>query len=283
VNLPLACADFTFPLLEHDQALQLISMLRVEGVDIGLFENRSHLWPSREFVHTASAAKRLKERFDELSLRPADIFLQMDPDFVAHAINHPDTNCREKARDWFQHALEYARTLGCLHVTALPGADFDSEAHEDSLGRAIDELAWRVEQSQAMGVVFGTEAHVGSIATTPEGAAELIEKVPGLTLTLDYTHFTKEGVRDTRIEPLVKYASHFHVRGARSGRLQAGFEQNTIDYERVLTAMKEADYRGWLGLEYVWTDWEHCNECDNLCESIRYRDYLRETMQTLGD
>ena len=154
---------------------------------------------------------------------------------------------------------------------------------QGTTGALHDVYAGRDEESQAMGVVFGTEAHVGSIATTPEGAAELIEKVPGLTLTLDYAHFTKEGVRDTRIEPLVKYTNHFHVRGARGGRLQAGFEQNTIDYERVLTAMKEAYYHGWLGLEYVWTDWEHCNECDNLSESIRYRDYLRETMQTLGD
>ena len=38
----LACADFSFPLLKHDQSLQLIAMLGIKGVDIGLFENRSH-------------------------------------------------------------------------------------------------------------------------------------------------------------------------------------------------------------------------------------------------
>ena len=37
----LACADFTFPLLPHDQALALIAMLEFDGVDIGLFEERS--------------------------------------------------------------------------------------------------------------------------------------------------------------------------------------------------------------------------------------------------
>ncbi|MEP0843201.1 MAG: hypothetical protein HRF43_10895, partial [Phycisphaerae bacterium] len=46
---PLACADFTFPLLDHDRALDLIALLEFDGVDVGLFEGRSHLWPSREF------------------------------------------------------------------------------------------------------------------------------------------------------------------------------------------------------------------------------------------
>ena len=45
----LACADFTFPLLSHDKVLDLIALLDFEGVDIGLFEGRSHLWPSRVF------------------------------------------------------------------------------------------------------------------------------------------------------------------------------------------------------------------------------------------
>ncbi len=39
----LACADFTFPLLPHANALDLIAMLGIKGVDIGLFEDRSHL------------------------------------------------------------------------------------------------------------------------------------------------------------------------------------------------------------------------------------------------
>ena len=42
----LACADFAFPLLPHDAVLDLVAALQFEGVDIGLFEGRSHLWPS---------------------------------------------------------------------------------------------------------------------------------------------------------------------------------------------------------------------------------------------
>ena len=46
MKFKLSCADFTFPLLPHDDALDLIAKLGVEGVDIGLFEGRSHIQPS---------------------------------------------------------------------------------------------------------------------------------------------------------------------------------------------------------------------------------------------
>src|SRR5207302_1602497 len=153
MKLKLACADFAFPLLSHDQALDVIAMLDFDGVDIGLFEGRSHLWPSREFKATARAGARLARKLADRGLR-------------------------------------------C--------------------------------------------AHVGSLAPRPAAALSLVRAVPGLTLTLDYTHFTRAGLPDSAAESLLPYASHFHARGARKGRLQAVFAQNTIDYERVLRAMRRA-------------------------------------------
>ena len=127
-------------------------------------------------------------------------------------------------------------------------------------------------------MIFSVEAHVGSLAPNPTEALRMVKGVPGLTLTLDYTHFTRIGLPDSAVEPLVEHASHFHVRGAREGRLQANFSQNVIDYARVLQRMKETGYKGYLGVEYVWIDWEHCNESDNLSETILFRDFLRKQM-----
>lgn len=203
----------------------------------------------------------------------------MDPDFEPYAINHPEESRRDKARDWFLNTLDYAGECGCSHVTALPGVYFDSESKADSWERTQDELNWRVEEAQKREIIFGVEAHVGSIVPHPEPAEELVKSVPGLTLTLDYTHFTRSGLDDSVTEPLVQHASHFHVRGAREGRLQERFAHNVIDYKRVLEAMKSSNYSGWLGIEYVWIDWEHCNECDNLSETILYRDFLRAEMR----
>ena len=276
-----ACADFAFPLLSHAHALDLVALLGFRGIDLGLFEQRSHLWPSREFKRPRPSGRRLRRSLAARGLQAADVFLQMAPDFTPFAINQPDARRRRRARDWFSRALDYADALGCRHVTALPGVVFAAEGRASSLARAAEELSWRAAEARSAGIVFGTEAHLGSIASTPAEAADLVRRAPGLTLTLDYTHFTRMGIPDRKIEPLVKFASHFHARGACRGRLQCNLPQNTIDYARVLRAMQAADYRGWVGVEYVWIDWEHCNESDNLSETIRLRDFLRQAAAKL--
>jgi sugar phosphate isomerase/epimerase len=275
--LKLACADFTFPLLPHDRALDLIAALDLGGVDVGLFEGRSHLWPSKEFSNLESNASSLAKKLSDRGLKPADVFLQMDADFVPFAINQPDPARRQKSRDWFERTLEYAARLGSPHVTTLPGVYFEpNEPKETSWRRSQDELAWRVERAKQHKLVFGVEAHVGSLAPDPIEALRLVEGVPGLTLTLDYTHFTRLGLPDSAAEPLLKHASHFHVRGARQGRLQCNFKDNTIDYARVVKLLASLRYPGYLGIEYVWIDWEHCNESDNVSETIQFRDFLRK-------
>ncbi|MGI8973793.1 MAG: hypothetical protein ACR2HI_06415, partial [Gaiella sp.] len=102
---------------------------------------------------------------------------------------------------------------------------------------------------------------------------------PGLELTLDYSHFVYQGIPEREVEELAAVARHCHIRGARRGRMQAPLRENTIDFERMIDALSEVGYDGYLGLEYVWLDWEHCNECDNLSETLLLRDRLRAKLE----
>jgi len=274
MELRLSCADFAFPLLPHDDALNLISMLQFEGVDIGLFEGSSHLWPSREFLNPGRSANQLKEKLDDLGLCVADIFL-ITEDNAGCAINHPEIEVRQEVRDLFLRTLDYTAECDCRHVTILPGVKFDDESVDKAFGRTVDELVWRVGEARKYDIVLGVEAHIGSIVPDPESAGYLVRKVSGLTLTLDYTHFTRDGVPDSEVEHLVESASHLHARGGREGRLQESFVRNTIDYARVVEVMQATAYDGWIGIEYAWTEWERCNENDNLSDTIRFREFFR--------
>ncbi len=278
--LQLACADFTFPLLPHDQVLKLIAMLGFTGVDIGLFERRSHLWPSHELAAPEQSGAALQTRLAEQGLAAADIFLQLDPNFAPYAVNQPDAARRAHVRETFVRTLDYAAAAGAQHVTILPGILFAEEEADASWQRALEELVWRVAAAQQRALVLGVEPHYGSLAPDPVTVAALVAAVPGLTLTLDYTHFTRQGIPDAAVEPLLRLASHFHVRGARPGRLQSSFQDNTIDYARVLAAMQAGGYAGWLALEYVWSEWGGMNECDTLSETIRFRDELRRLLSS---
>jgi sugar phosphate isomerase/epimerase len=277
MKLNLSCTDFTFPLLDHDRALAVIALLGLRGVDIGLFEGHGHLKPSRELLQPERNGAALKKRLGAHGLKAADIFLQIHAGFVEFAINHPEAKRREFAREQFLRALDYATAAGSEHVTILPGVV--NESRTASVSCSADELAWRVAQAQAAKLQLAVEPHVGSLIDTPERTLDLVKRVPGLGFTLDYAHFTRSGISDARIEPLVKFATHLHARCARRGRLQSPLKENTIDFPRVVKALAKNKFSGWIALEYVWIDWEHCNEVDVLSETILLRDLLVRAAQ----
>ena len=277
MTLKLAISDYTFPKLAWEQALRLARDIGMEAIDIGLFTGRSHLLPEELLSHPSEAAARVVTAVRAHELEIADVFGQPGTTFVEAAPNHPEPGERKKAAEFYWRLLEFTARCNARHMSLLPGVHFEQESYEDSLHRCAEELAWRVEAASKLSIIFAVELHLGSIAPTPAQARRLLEMVPGLTLTLDYTHFTYQGIPDPEIEPLLRSTSHFHVRGACKGKLQASFKENTIDYTRILRAMKDADYSGYVVLEYVWTEWMRCNEVDNLSETILLRDLLQST------
>ncbi len=275
MKLKLSCADFTFPLLPHDDVLDLIAKLGVEGVDIGLFEGGLHIQPSGVIKDIAGSARDLSRRVEDRGLVIADIFPILNASYDKLAINDPLARVRRKAEDWFKRILEYTVRTGAGHMTILPGVPWEKrEAYSDSLNRCAEELAWRVEMGRSMGVTVSIEAHLESIVPTPKQAMALLRKTPGLTLTLDYGHFVYQGFKNSEIHPLIPHATHFHARSGAKNILQGLLSENTIDYPQILRRMKQSNYPGYVGLEYVWEDWEDCNRVDNLSETIQLRDLL---------
>ena len=260
---------------EQAQALRLARDPGKEAVDIGIFAGRSHLRPEEMLSYPLQAAARVSAALLANGLTVADVFGQPSTVSEEKAVNHPDLGERKKAAEFYWRILEFAARCNAKHLTLSAGVHFEQESYEDSLLRSAEELAWRVEAAAKVGIVLAVEPGLGSIISTPPLAKRLIELTPGLTLTLDYGHFTCQGIPDHEIEPLLGYTSHFHARGACKGKLQASFKENTINYPRVLRAMRSVGYDRYVALEYVWTEWMRCNEVDNLTETILLRDLLQ--------
>ncbi len=275
----LACADDTFRLFEHEHVCELIRMLGLDGVDVCVMQSRSAVRPEDVRADPAGWAGRLDERIRGRGLEVADVFVIPWTDFQTMAPNHPDATEREASAALFRDLLELAARLRSPGMTILPGIDWDGETHEESLARSSTELVWRVDEAAARDVRLSIEPHLGSVASTPERALDLLARTPGLELTLDYSHFVYQGIPEGEVEPLAMHARHCHVRGAREGRMQAAVKDSTTDFERMVDALAAAGFDGFLGLEYVWLDWEHCNECDNLSETILLRDRLRAKLE----
>ncbi len=272
MKLKLACTDFTFPLLPHDDALGLIAKLGFEGVDIGLFGGGTHLQPKAVTRNVVKAAHNLSTRVRDQGLEISDMFLIPDPDLNTLAVNHPQATVRRRSRDLFQRVLEFTLRCNAQHITVLPGMPWKEEPHEASLRRSADELAWRCERATQLNVVFSVEPHYDSLVPTPKLAQQLVGMTPGLTFTLDYTHFVFQGIPVRQVDSLLKHTSHFHARGGAKQRIQTPMKDNVIDYPRVLRAMKRTGYKGYLALEY---EWSHSDEADTLSETILLRDVLK--------
>lgn len=282
MDLKLSCSDYTFPLLEHDHVLDLIAALGVQGLDIGLFGGRSHLRPETVLENIPASARDLSNRVADRGLKIATIFLiPLNLDFRSLATNNPDPAQRQKARDLFQRTLEFTARCNATHLSAGAGIGWEGETINDSFRRDADELSWRVEQAGSLGITFAIEPHANSLAATPETTLHLVQMAPGLTLALDYSHFTLQGIPDEAVEPLLAYTSHLHARGANRHRLQAAMKDSTTDYVHILNVLHTRGYAGYISLEYTWIDWEHCNEVDNLSETILLRDHLRSIASSI--
>jgi sugar phosphate isomerase/epimerase len=271
----LSVSDYTFPLLTHRQALELISWLKVDSADLGLMGNRSHVRPEEIAADPARAAGDLRTVLDALELTVADVFLIPWTDFETLAPNHPAPDERARSRAMFETVVAFATELRAPGITLLPGIFWPLESETDSLARAAAELGWRAERAARDQLRVSVEPHVGSLIQSPALAEELLSRTPGLELTLDPSHFVFQGLDQADWIGLLPHARHIHVRGAAPRRMQTSVSASTIDLPGLVKSAQRGGYQGHLALEYVWTDWERCNETDNVSETILLRDQLR--------
>ncbi|MEU8227934.1 sugar phosphate isomerase/epimerase [Kribbella sp. NPDC048915] len=276
--MKLACSDYTFPLLDHEEACALIARLGFEGVNVGVWGSITQLRADDAAADPVSAGRAAASRLRSHGLVAADVFLIADPDYSVLAVNHPDSRERERSRDRFRRWLEFVAEAGASGLTVLPGLDFDGVPHDESLGRAAEELAVRVEAGAEAGLAVSVEPHIGSVVASPADTARLLELSPGLQLTLDHSHFVMQGHGVQELDPLLGRARHLHARGARAERLQVGMKDNVIDYEHVVGGLQDAGFDGFLITEYLWIDQGRCDECDTLSETILMRDRLQAAM-----
>lgn len=273
--LKLSCGNASFPLLTNEASIELVAQLGFDGYDLMLASGRPMLHLEEAVADPARWAETYRARILGRGLEIAELFCVPSNDQIALAPNHPDPEECERGREQFRAVLDLATRLGAPGLTMMPGVNWPHESHESSLTRAAEELGRRVVQARDRGLRFSVEAGIGSICETPADTQLLCDLAPGLELTLDYSHFTARGFSDASIEPLLAHTRHFHVRGARDGRIQAPMKESSIDFDRVVDVLLENGYGGYLATEYSWLEWGGMNELDVLSETILMRDRLR--------
>jgi sugar phosphate isomerase/epimerase len=189
-------------------------------------------------------------------------------DLVASVVYMPGMTADDRRRGLEQFAafVPNASRLGLDGVTVLPGLRGDTDRAE-LFALTVEDLRRYVAIGAEHELAVSIEAHVESVTDSPEATLEMLAAVPGLTLTLDYSHFIHGGFTQDEIEPLNGHARHFHIRQAAPGRLAIEVSHGVIDHRRLVTDLAARGYSGSLTTEYVDAEWYGQNLVDSRVEN----------------
>ena len=273
--MELTCTSFSFPLLPFETSLRQIALLDIPNVDLGAHADGPHLQPAAIEENPGRQADLVTRAVDASELGIADLFPTFGEGFRDRPVNTPDAAVRAANRRRFEAFVDFCKRADCPGVTLLPGVVWPDLGQERSFELSREALTELVQIGRGAGLRVSIEAHLESVVEQPEQALALVQAVPGLQLTLDYSHFIAAGVPAERIHPLLPHAGHFHARQAAPGHLQRPKHSGTIDFEDVVRRMKETGYAGRVCVEYTWQEWRGCNTEDVVSESVLLRDELR--------
>ena len=271
----LTCTSFSFPLLPFETSLRQIRLLDIPNVDLGAHADGNHLHPDRIEADPLGEADRVRRATEVAGIGVADLFPTFGLGFRERPVNTPDAALRAANRARFQAFVEFARLVGASGITLLPGVVFDDLGPEMSFDLSRQALSELVEIGRGAGLRVSVEAHLESVVELPERALALVQAVPGLQLTLDYSHFIAGGIAAERVHPLIPYAGHFHARQAAPGHLQRPHGAGVLDFRDILGRLAAVGYDGYFCVEYTWQEWRGCNTEDVVSETILMRDELR--------
>ena len=168
-------------------------------------------------------------------------------------INHPDPERRARSQEIYEKMVGIGQKAGFQSIMMLPGVVHEDlgQSADEAFDISVQEFRRMVDVAESHGLNCNIEACIGSIALHPNDATKLIEAVPGLGLTLDYAHQTQLALGADDIEPLHKYARHFHAKQSAPGEFQAKPDDGVIDFGRMIRKMKADEFDGSISVEFV--------------------------------
>ncbi len=121
---------------------------------------------------------------------------------------------------------------------------------DDGFKWVIDSFARLVPEAEKRGVVMGLENHWG-LGLTPEGVLRIVNEIksPWLQVTLDTGNFLEEPC--PKLEKLAPNAVLVQAKTYYGGGQWYTLD---LDYARIATLLRKANYRGWISLEFEGKD-----------------------------
>lgn len=265
----LSASTYSFEAIPLEGTLAVCKSMGFKAVDIAGFHarGRASYEPDDVGANPQKFADRLNVLLDKYELEALDFFPQFGANPNERSMNDPDPTILKQNVQSFRGIVQFCKLTGMHNVTVLPGIDHPERPHAQNLDESAKALSLLVDIAGEAGIGITFEPHMASVAQTPEVALELLERVPGVKFTLDYSHYVLQYIPVERVHPMIPHAGHVHIRQAKPGKLQTAYSAGTIDFIDIIQRLKAAGYDGAVSVEYVCADWFGANEIDTLTET----------------
>ncbi len=225
-----ACSTLCFGRHPLDRALRMIAELEFSKVDVAILPGGPHLTPAQVADDVELAAQQIRIG---PSLSPAALNIEIEA---------PDS---EEYLRLFQAMCRLAR-LSAVTLLTIPAAAAGSDLKAET-----ERLARLVRMAAAGGLLLTIETRVGTLTEDPDVAVQLCERVDGLGLTLDPSHYICGAHQGRSYDQVYPFVRHVHLRDTGRGAMQVRVGQGEIEYSRVIGQLERFDYDRLLTIEIV--------------------------------
>jgi sugar phosphate isomerase/epimerase len=206
-----------------EDALHVIAELEFSKFEAALVEQGSQLRPSEVVADLGRAAARLRHG---PGLTPAAFSLDLDA-----------ANAAEYDRQ-FKAVCRLAR------ISAVPLITIKAAAAETPLDDEIKRLQYLVDSAAAEGIQLSVSTIIGTLTEDPETALTLCQRVRGIALTFDPSHYIAGPHADKSHDSLFPYVKHVHLRDTGRGpnQFQVRVGQGEVEYGRIIAQLARYQY-----------------------------------------
>jgi sugar phosphate isomerase/epimerase len=217
------CSTLCFGRYPLDRALRFMSELEFSKIDVAIHERGPHLRPSEVADDVNRFAQRIRIG---ASLNPAAFSVEIDATNIEDYHHQLRSICR------------LAR-LATVPVISIPAASSGS-----GLDAEAERLSALVQLAAAEGVILTVDTRMGTLTELPSIAVELCQRVPGLGLTLDPSHYIGGPNQGKSFDQIYPYVHHVRLRdtGRSAEQFQLRVGQGEVEYGRIVTQLARFRY-----------------------------------------
>lgn len=265
--MQLSLTSWSLPQCTLRESADIAKALGFEALDLGYFYR-----PALDKQRVLSSPERYAQEVVKIVEKPANLY-----HLFGESLSDRNLGKRSAAAQNvtdFKTLLRFCTEAGIPSVFVLPGVINEGQSRHDAMDVSAEVLQRMQDEAARTNIRLSVEPHVHSYLESPELTLELLARVPGLRLTLDYAHFHCLGYSQNEIDVLAPYAAHVHLRQARVGILQTKLEHGTLNFGAMLATLCRTGYSGFLAIEYVHQEYMNTQFEDVLSETVKLRDLV---------